>query len=723
MLFIVVISNKIKMKRTVSIVLFMAIALLSTAQNNMLNSDQLMDYSLYPSRMRGLQFIGKSNNFSYIQDNILYSATKSSQKELLTLDKLNAALQKINEPKLRYFPNVRFVNEREISFTIGEKFFICNLKTHSISNLLTYAENAQNLDMEPYNYQYAYTKDNNLYVVSGRKTFELASEQPDIVYGQAAHRSEFGIEKGTFWSPKGNLLAFYKMDQSMVTDYPLVNTGLRIATVEATKYPMAGMKSHEVEVGIYNTLKEEVSYLKTRKDTTVDERENYLTNITWSPDETQLYIAKINRAQNHMWLERYNVQTGSLEKVLFEEQNDRYVEPMQGLYFLPNNPNQFLWLSQRDGYKHIYLYNTDGGLVKQLTNGNFEVHDIIGFDGKAEHVFFYSNIENPMERAAYSVNIKTGDIVRLTPEKGTHTLVPNIRGDLFIDSYSNTRIPGESVLLSNTGKILKTIYTAPNPLAEYRMPEIEVGTIKAGDGETDLCYRLIKPLDYQSGKKYPTLVYVYGGPHSQMVTESWLAGANLYFLFLAQQGYVVFTLDNRGTDNRGFEFESMIHRNLGTTEMADQMQGVAFLKTLPYVDSNRIGVEGWSYGGFMTISLKLNHPEVFKVGCAGGPVIDWKWYEVMYGERYMDTPQENPEGYKNTSLIEKAKDLDGKLLIIHGAQDPTVVWQNSLEFLQSCIKNGKQVDYFVYPNHPHNVRGIDRLHLFKKMFDYYQQNL
>ena len=424
-----------------------------------------------------------------------------------------------------------------------------------------------------------------------------------------------------------------------------------------------------------------------------------------------------------MWLERYNAETGALDKVLFEEKNDRYVEPTDGLVFVPNNTNQFLWLSQRDGYKHIYLYDIEGNLIKQVTKGNYEVQSIIGFDAKAEKVFFYSNIENPMERAAYSVDIKTGDVARITTAKGTHSIIANAKGDMFIDMYSSTTVPYQALLVSDKGKTIKEIHTSANPLAEYQMPEIEVGTIKSADGVSDLCYRLIKPINYNDGKKHPVLVYVYGGPHSQMVTESWMAGANLYFLFLAQQGYVVFTVDNRGTDNRGFEFESIIHRNLGVSEMADQMKGVDFVKTLPYADPNRIGVEGWSYGGFMTISLKLTHPDVFKVGCAGGPVIDWKWYEVMYGERYMDTPQENPEGYESTSLLGKANNLDGRLLVIHGAEDPTVVWQHSLEFIDACIKSGKLVDYFVYPHHPHNVRGADRVHLYKKMFDYYQQNL
>ena len=695
----------------------------ANAQDKMLTSDQLMDGSLYPARMRGLQFIGKTDNYSFVKDNVLYTANNKSEKQLLTLEQLNEALKTINGQQLRYFPNVSFINDREFSFYSNGKMFVYNLKSKTISNPLEYPANAENLDIEKTTHQYAYTKGYDLYVVKGNKEKVFSGEDNDIVYGQAVHRSEFGIEKGTFWSPKGSLLAFYKMDQSMVTDYPIVNTALRVAETAPEAYPMAGMKSHEVEVGIYNTLNDKVVYLKTRKDTSVAERENYLTNISWSPDERYVYIAKINRGQNHMWLECYNVESGNLEKVLFEEKNDRYVEPMAGLTFVPNNPNQFLWLSQRDGYRHIYLYDIDGNLLKQVTKGNFEVQSIIGFDAKAEKVFFYSNIENPMERAAYSVDLKTGNIVRITSEKGTHSIVMNSKGNMFIDMYSSIDVPFKAMLVNDKAKILKDIHTSANPLADYRMPEIEVGTIKSADGVTDLCYRLIKPINYNDGKKHPTLVYVYGGPHSQMVTESWLAGANLYFLFLAQQGYVVFTVDNRGTDNRGFEFESVIHRNLGVAEMADQMKGVEFLKTLPYVDENRIGVEGWSFGGFMTISLKLTHPDVFKVGCAGGPVIDWKWYEVMYGERYMDTPQENPEGYKSTSLLGKVNSLDGKLLVIHGAEDPTVLWQHSLEFVHECIKAKKQVDYFVYPHHPHNVRGLDRLHLYKKMYEYYQQNL
>ena len=567
-------------------------------------------------------------------------------------------------------------------------------------------------------------KEGNLYV--NGKLVERGDGY-NIVLGESVHRNEFGIDGGLFWSPEHSRLAFYRMDQSMVKDYPIVNTKAREAEVRNIKYPMAGMKSHEVTVGVWDLTAEKLVYLQTARDTTVHEREMYLTNIAWSPDEKYVFIAKVNREQNHMWLEQYDAVTGAFMKVLFEETNPRYVEPCEPMIFTPKG-DQFLWYSMRDGYKHLYLYNLDGTLVKQVTKGEYEVEGFIQFDKKGENIFIYANKGNPAGRDAYRVNLKKGMMECLTMQEnglhGNHTIMLNDNCNTWVDIWSSVDVPMRADLRDLKHKnVIHTFYTSENPLKDYAMPGVKLGTIKAADGETELYYRLITPPNMEQGKKYPTLVYVYGGPHSQLVTDSWLGGGNLYFMFLAQHGYVVFTVDNRGTDNRGFEFESCTHRHLGEIEMADQMEGVKFLKSLPYVDQDRMGVEGWSFGGFMTITLKLAHPEVFKVGCAGGPVIDWKWYEIMYGERYMDTPQENPEGYEANCLLNKAKDLEGHLLIIHGAEDNTVVWQHSLEFIERCINNLKQVDYFVYPHHEHNVRGRERNHLYYKMFQYYEDHL
>lgn len=710
------------MKRFFFLALTLALSVSVFAQDKMLSSKQLMTGSLYPrATMRGLQFVGSTNQVAYIQDTVLYCGQPGKAKSILTLGQLNKVLAASGEETLRYIPSVSFVNAKEIRFAANGKIMLYNLSKKTLSAVAQLPGQGANLDIEQTSFESAYTEGNNLYVKNGDKMFAIEDADQDIVFGQSVHRNEFGIEKGTFWSPKGNLLAFYRMDQSMVTDYPLVNTTARIAREQPFKYPMAGMKSHEVTVGIYNTAKDTVLYLDSRRDESIAERENYLTNLCWSPEEDYLYIAKINREQNHMWLERYDVFYGEFDTVLFEETNPRYVEPCDPMIFVPGHSDQFLWFSLRDGYKHLYLYNTDGQLLKQVTKGSYEVEGFIGFDAKAENIFIYANKESATGRAAYKVNLATGQMTLLTPAKGTHTVIINPAGTTMIDIYNSVENPGTAKVIDIVkGKELATLYQLSNPLADYAMPGIEMGSIKAADGKTDLYYRLITPPHMEPGKKYPTLVYVYGGPHSQLVTDTWLGGGNLYFTFLAQQGYVVFTVDNRGTDNRGFEFESCTHRQLGTIEMADQMEGVKYLQSLPYVDKDRMGVEGWSFGGFMTISLKLAHPEIFKVGCAGGPVIDWKWYEIMYGERYMDTPQENPEGYANNCLTTKAKDLEGRLLVIHGAEDNTVVWQHSIEFIDACIKAGKQVDYFVYPHHEHNVRGIDRVHLYEKMFDYYE---
>ena len=659
------------MKKILTIVAVLLSMGTAMAQGKLLSWEQLMDRSLYPQRaMRGFTFVPGTDKVMYLKDTAY----------------------------------MLFDGKEERAMTAAERDQFKGI-------------------VRPDKKERVEKKDGNLYVDG--KLVERGDGY-NIVLGESVHRNEFGIEGGLFWSPNKSRLAFYRMDQSMVVDYPLVNTKAREAELKPIKYPMAGMKSHEVTVGIWDTHRERLVYLDTRRDTTVHEREMYLTNIAWSPDENYIFIAKINREQNHMWLEQYDAVNGTFMKVLFEEENPRYVEPCEPMIFTPRG-DKFLWFSMRDGYKHLYLYNLDGTLAKQLTSGEYEVEGFIQFDKKGENIFVYANKNNLAGRDVYRVNLKKGTMECLTnynAVEGTHTVIINEAGTCMVDVFNSVDNPGEANYVYNINKSYNhnshNFYKATNPLNGYAMPDIELGTIKAADGVTDLYYRLITPPNMVRGQKYPTLVYVYGGPHSQLVTDSWLAGANLYFMFLAQQGYVVFTLDNRGTDNRGFEFESCTHRHLGEIEMADQMEGVKFLQSLPYVDQDRMGVEGWSFGGFMTITMKLAHPEVFKVGCAGGPVIDWKWYEIMYGERYMDTPQENPDGYEAVSLLNKAQNLEGHLLVIQGAEDNTVVPQHSTEFIERCINNYKQVDYFMYPHHEHNVLGLERRHLFKKMFDYYE---
>lgn len=581
-------------------------------------------------------------------------------------------------------------------------------------------DDGKNMDFCDENGRVAFTKGNNLFISFPDGTFLNISNEnnPEIIFGQEVYRNEFGIVKGTFWSPKGNYLAFYKKDESPVKDYPLVDISVPGTKLENIKYPMAGGPIHEVSIGIYHLQTGKTTYLKTSQSSAC-----YFTNLAWSPDEKEIYIAELNRGQDTCCLVRYHVGSGERSDVLLKETNKKYIEPEHPVVFLKKSPDTFIWQTRRDGYRHLYLYNTNGKFKKQLTSGNWEVSDLLGFDEKEEFAYISSNEATPVEAQTYKVNLKTGKRTRLTQEAGMHRSQVSPNGKYLLDTYSNRNTPKNTDLINcGTGKV-SSLMKAEKPLQEYQLPEISMGTIKADDGTTDLYYRLVKPVNFDETKKYPVIIYVYGGPHSQMVVNSWLYAARGWDLYMAQRGYVVFTLDNRGTSNRGLEFENIIHRNVGIHEAKDQMKGVEFLSSLPYVDSSKIGVHGWSYGGFMATNLMLRYPETFKVGVAGGPVIDWAYYEVMYGERYMDSPEENKKGYAESNLKNLAGNLKGHLLLIHDDMDPVVVWQHSLSFLSACIKARTYPDYFVYPGHEHNVFGADRVHLHEKITRYFDDYL
>ena len=528
------------------------------------------------------------------------------------------------------------------------------------------------------------------------------------------------------------------MDQSMVTDYPQVNTSTRIATLEPDKYPMAGMTSHKVTVGVYNVKTGKVTYLQAG-----DPTDRYFTNVSWSPDEQHIYVIELNRDQNHAQLVCYQAATGEREGVLYEEKNPKYVEPQHPLVFLPWDESKFIYQSQRDGFNHLYLMDTkakgesawkNGKLegstylehlkVTPLTQGDWLVQDILGFNAGKKEIIIGSTEISPLQTNLFSLNVKTGKRTLLGEKDGMHRASLSESGTYLIDNFSSFQVGREITLLPTNGKKGTTLLKADDPMNSlFKLPEITIGTFKAADGKTDLYYRLIKPVDFDPNKKYPAIIYVYGGPHAQLIHNTRFYDARGWDLYMAQKGYVMLTVDSRGSDNRGQAFENCTFRHLGVEEMKDQVKGAEFLKSLSYVDGERIGVHGWSFGGFMTTNLMLTYPDIFKVGVAGGPVIDWKFYEVMYGERYMDTPQSNPEGYKGSDLKQKAGNLKGRLEIIIGGTDPTCVPQHSYSFLRACIEAGTHPDFFVYPEDGHNMMGRDRVHLHEHITRYFEDHL
>jgi dipeptidyl-peptidase 4 len=696
-------------------------------QNKSLTMEQviLKGYNLSPKRLSQLYWIPGTDNISFIdtvndQQELFQQKYNSDKKDVIAgIKDISNLLINMGEKELTRFPQITWVEKNSFTFQNANKLYRYNIVSGDLGILNSVDTSAANIDYASNN-NAAYTIKNNLYIAVNRQQIQVTNDDTtnlNIVNGLAACRNEFGIDKGTFWSPMGNYLAFYRIDQSMVTDYPIVDLTTHPATVKPIKYPMAGMTSQEATVGVFDLKTKTTTWLKTGTP-----KDHYLTEVTWSPDEKNIYIAILNRDQNHLELKAYDTKTGDEVKTFFTEDDDKYVEPEHGPIFVKNHNDEFIWFSKRDGWNHLYLYKTDGTLIKKLTDGEWEVTDFDGFDNSGEDIYFFSTKESPIQRQYYTVNLESGKMKKITQTEGYHKVIRNDGSDMFIDSFSSLEIPNVISVINGKGKVENKLLTSANPLSGYSIGKTKIFTLK-DDAGFDIYCRIITPPDFDSTKKYPVIVYVYGGPHIQLITDEWLGGGNLWFNYMAEKGYIIFTLDNRGSANRGLIFEQEIFRHLGTKEIEDQVMGVKYLKSLAYVDSTRMGVDGWSFGGFMTTSLMTRTPDLFKVGVAGGTVVDWSYYEVMYTERYMDTPQINADGYDEANLLNYVGNLKGKLLMVHGTSDPVVVWQQDLMFCKKAADNNIPLDYFPYPGQEHGVRGKDALQLYNKITTYFDDVL
>lgn len=666
--------------------------------------------AFYPENTFDVQWIPGTEKYSFLDEYVhlkTYDVKKKETKNVMHIQELNTALS----TDLFYFQGLRWKNEHSFYVNDQQHYYLFD-KESKTGQQIDLPEENKNNDLHLTSGHLAYTMNNNLFIrtFDGKTHTITDNEDPNIVSGQSIARREMGISKGTFWSPNANYLAFYQKDETKVHDYPLLDIEAYPGALKSVKYPMAGQDSENPRVGIYNLNNKKLTSISPRTD-----KESYLTNLSWSPDEKHIIIVEVNRDQKHIWVNLYEAESGKFLRTLFEEKNNTWVEPEHAPVFIPKKTDEFVWISERDGFDNIYHYNLKGELIQQLTSNSFVTKSIEHIDDKGT-VYFTATGENPLNTLLYSVT-KKGKQSLITENEGTHNVEIHPSGNWFYDSYSAHDTPNKELILNAKGKIAETVLSAENPLKNYAIGEIKIHTLESKDAQ-QLYTRTIFPSNFDDTKKYPVLIYVYGGPHAQLITNSWLSGASLWMHWMAEQGYIIFTLDNRGSANRGVEFEHAIHRQLGKLELADQLKGAKHLKSLPYIDSSRIAVHGWSFGGFMTGTMMLKAADQFKVGVAGGPVTDWKFYEVMYGERYMDTPQQNPEGYKSSSLLEHAEKLKGDLLLIHGTFDDVVVMQQNLVLVKKFIKLGKQVDFFPYPMHKHNVQGKDRVHLMEKVLTY-----
>lgn len=717
------------MKKSISLIFALFFVSMLTAQDKKYSMQDAvigLYFNLSPENIQQISWIPSEDAFTKLEKSEDAAVLKKvsvpdlKETELFSLKELNHQI--FGKDSLRGMPHINWFDKNQVYFRYADTYYKGKNSDSGweFSKWVELPEDTDNLLIDKKKQQIAYSEKNNFILVDSKgKTHKITDEKdPNIVSGQVVSRNEFGIEEGAYFSPNGNYIAFYQKDESKVKDYPVIDWSVTPAENHNVKYPMAGGESELVKVGIYNIETQKTIFIKAKKEV-----DDYLTNVSWSPDENSIFAGVFKRNQKHLTLNQYDVKTGEKLHVLFEEKDDKYVHPADPLYFIPGKNNEFIWTSDRDGFMHLYRYNTKGKLLNQITKGEWMVNGIEGWNMEKNEIIISASKESPLNKNIYAVNLKNGKMQKLDDADGMHISTVSENGKYWIDRYSNYSTPNKIKVKTTDNKWEKTLVDSENPLTDYEQPEIKHFTIKAADNKTDLYARMILPTDFDSEKKYPVIVYLYNGPGVQLLHNRFPASGNLWYDYLAQRGYIVFTMDGRGSSNRGMEFEQVTYRDLGTVEMEDQLKGVDYLKSLPYVDSERLGVHGWSYGGFMTTSLMLRHPGVFKVGVAGGPVIDWRMYEIMYTERFMDTPQDNEEGYKRSSLLDKTKNLEGKLLLIHGAQDDVVVWQHSMKLLRESVKTQTQMDYYVYPAHSHNVMGFDRIHLMQKVTDYFDLHL
>lgn len=669
---------------------------------------------LAPASFRQPAWIPSSSLWAWVDKDELYllALDSDSAYTVLSLNDLNRAHQEQGLDSLKSFPFLNWTSGKQAWYQHAGSVLALELGSKSVSLKNSFDPKGEHTDIETNFYSVAFTRENNLFVSSRGTEIQItADKNSGIVNGQSVHRNEFGITKGTFWSPKGNLLAFYRMDETMVSTYPILDLTQIPANATMIRYPMAGDSSHQVKVGVFNILKQKTVWLATEGPA-----DQYLTNVTWTPDEKFIFVAVLNRDQNHMKLQKFDANTGSLLATVLEEKHEAYVEPQHGPIFLEASGSRFIWQSERTGHNHLYLFET-GKEEKVLTKGDWDVIEVIGLSDNQETLYLTSTGEDGLSRHLVKVSIQEELFNQITEKPGIHLCKVNLNTGDYLDFFTDLNTPRVISVCTPEGEEKKELLKSGNPIAKYDACEVRLLKFFTEDSVA-LNARLILPAEFDSTKTYPVLVYVYGGPHAQMVTNSWLGGADLWLYSMAQRGYVVFTLDNRGSGNRGKAFEQYTFRKLGDAEAYDQKLGIDYLKQQKWTRKDEFYVFGWSFGGFMTIHLMTQYPDIFAKGVAGGPVCDWRMYEIMYTERYMDTPQTNPDGYAASNLVSRIGKLKGDLMVIHGTSDDVVLWQHSLALQQSAVKQGVILDYMAYPLHAHNVMGKDRAHLHRTVGRY-----
>jgi dipeptidyl-peptidase-4 len=715
------------------------IALLFVSPGLLLAQKKLTVEAIYGSRelsgkvVSGVQWTPDKRAFTYFQRsengrlNIwIYDLKSRKRKILIDSEKVSVLQEQKTEKRFTLGNYFWSPNGKEILLPSGNDLYLYEVATGKLRRLTEDEAEERDPRFSPDGKKIAFLKNHNLHVldVATGETTQLTTQGTEhVLIGRFdwVYEEEFGIRTGFAWSPDGKHIAYWELDENRVPEFPIVDF-IPVHNVDSKmRYPKAGDPNSLVRIGVVPV--EASDGVETRWMDIGAETDIYIPRIKWHPDGRRLAIYRLNRDQNFLELLLADIATGRSQVILEEKVDNGWIDIDNDFTFVDKG-RKFIWPSVRSGWRHYYLYDINGKLIRPLTQGDWEALSLVRVDQKRKHLYFMATEKGYAERHLYRVGFNGKGLRRVTADNGSHRVNMSPDCNYFLDVYSDILTPPKTILYRHDGKKVDVIEPNDIPaLKEYQLATPEFVTFKADDG-LDLYGYFIKPPDFDPARKYPVLVSIYGGPGAPVVRNAWGGSRFLWHQMLAQKGIVVFVMDNRSSGPRSRDLRFSIYKNLGEVEYKDQVAGVKYLRTLPFVDPERIGIWGWSYGGYMTLMAMVKSPDYFKVGVSVAPVTDWRNYDTIYTERYMLTPEKNPEGYKQSAPVQFADQLKGKLLIIHGSSDDNVHLANTMQMAFALQNARKPFSMMIYPRKLHGIRGRDtRVHLFNVITDFLLENL
>lgn len=657
----------------------------------------------------------------------IYDVATRSQKKILSTSSLTAVATKVPEGETFGWENRR-VTEQTMQWTpdgknviasAGGDVFLVKLDAGGWVQLTATPIAERDPKLSPDGKMLAYRHNHDLYVmdIGSRRSTRLTNDGTStLLNGELdwVYPEELDLATAYWWSPDSKSIAYLQLDTSREMIHPHVDLSGVFAKPEPQRYPKAGTPNADIRLGVVAASGGATTWMDLG-----ELRDRLLARVHWMPNSEGLMVWRLNRVQNELNVVATQASTG-VSKLVLEEKDPHWINIKDDFQWLPQR-KQFVMGSERDGYRHLYVFDRGGKVVTQLTKGEFEVTGLSYVDEEGGRVFFHSTEQSPLERHLYSVSLTGGERKKLTKEKGTHAASVSPNGEYWVDSFSSSTQPSRTMLNDASGSVIATLRD-PNSQHDEQWDILPAEFINFKGKDGTLYYaRAIKPKGFQAGRKYPAVVFIYGGPHAQTVRDSYTGIT--WEQVLAHRGFVIWQMDNRGSAGRGHLWEAKVNRRLGKQELADQLEGVKHLVSLGYVDEKRVGITGWSYGGYMTLMAMLHAPDVFRAGISGAPVTDWRHYDTIYTERYMGLPGENPNGYHESSPVHYASNLKGKLMLVHNFGDDNVLYQNNMQ-MQIALQNAdKQYELLVYPQKTHSVTGSLSRHMREAMTEFFERSL